>query len=355
MDKRLSIKISIISFFLLLFVVVNHAVNIQYSEAGQNTVWFIETLISYQLSKVMIPSFFFISSYLFFISMDKSWKFDLAIFREKIAKRIKTLAVPYIFWCTFWFLFLYVLQIVPAMKPYFSTPLYGMSTWQQIWNLYIEPLNYPFWFIRELLLYVFISPVLFLVVKYLKGFSLLILFSLAAFSFSVFTIWDVDIYRYHMLFYYCLGIYCAVNRLSLKISTPLAISILLLLVFVGLCIGMIYIDLRLDAKQWYFKLLSNITTLIGCVSMWSLYDHLDSRYSFKYHKVFAYGFIIYATHGIPILLLKEGFVSVFQPDGLISLLFYFASIALTILGCIFFGMLFKKMAPNLYSVVTGSR
>ena len=355
MDNKLSVKISAISFYLLLFVVVNHSVNIEYRPAGDNTVWFIENLISYKLSKVMIPTFFFISGFLFFLNIDVNEKFSFKPFKVKIAKRMKTLAIPYFFWCTVWFVFLYLVQMLPALKVFFSSPLHQMTLFEKFWNLYLEPINYPFWFIRELLLYVIVTPILFLLTKYLKLFSLLLFFILAAVSFSLFTFWKVDIYRFHMLFYYCLGIYCAVNKVSLKVSVSKLLLALMLFAFVALCAALIYIDKNYNADLWYFKLGSNLVTLLGCGAMLVLYDYLDNRYNFSYKKIFAYGFIIYATHGIPILLFKEAFVSIFKPNDWESLLFYFVSIITIVATCIGFGMIFRKISPTFYAVVTGNR
>lgn len=358
MDKRLSTKLSILSFALLLFVVVNHGVNVKFAQSGDGlTVWFLENLISYKLSKVMIPTFFFISGYLFFLSFDASKPFAFGSFSEKITKRLRTLGIPYLFWCTFWFGFWCVLQVLPGVSHLFGTPLHEMPIWKQFWTLYLEPINYPFWFIRELLLYVFVTPLLYLFVKYLKIPGLLILYVAAGFWFSAFNVWDVDIYRFHMMFWYCFGIYCAINKVNMRLNLEIGWQLLLAAVGVGLCIYIQSAEINVPQFEnlWYNRFLNNITALIGCVSIWSLYDYFDDRMHFKRHNLFAFGFIVYACHGIPILLLKEMVAKVLNPSPWISFALYFATIAVVIVGCIGFGMLFRKLSPKFYALVTGNR
>ena len=355
MDKKLSLKISIISFFLLLHVVVGHSVNVVYDAAGDNTVWFIENFISSRLVKIIIPIFFFISSYLFFLNFKVNEKLNLKIFKDKIVKRLSTLGIPYLFWCTFWFVFMCFLQVIPQLSSFFPTLLFDLSPWKQFWNLYLEPINYPFWFIRELLLYVIITPILYLMVKYLKLYILLLFFLISIFKMSLFTVFEIDIYRYHMLVYYMLGIYCAINKVNLTINLKLPLLIFLLFLGFSLCALLIYFDLNYQINLWYVNLISNITTIVGVISFWSLYDHLNNRFHFKNHEIFSYGFIIYATHGIPILLLKQAIISFLNPTKWQLLFYYILTFIIIILSCLFFGIIMKKFMPKLYSFTTGNR
>jgi Acyltransferase family len=356
MDKKLSIKISIISFLLLLHVVVGHSVNVFYDKTGDNTVWFIENLFSTRLVKIIIPIFFFISSYLFFLNFDSPQKINLKKFKEKIIKRLGTLGKPYFFWCTFWFLFMIILQIIPKTSIFFTTKLYQLSLWKQFWNLYLEPIEYPFWFIRELLLYIIISPLLYFLVKQLKFYIIILLFIFSIFKYSLFNVFEIDIYRIHMLVYYCLGIFCAINKTDLSIRLNLFFQIVLIIIGFSLCILLIYFDINNQNNQlWYIVLISNITTIVGVISVWSLYDYLDNKFDFKYKEIYSYGFIIYATHGIPILLLKEATVAILHPSKWQLLGLYIFNFTITIITCLYFGKMLKKKLPRFYQFVTGNR
>jgi len=355
MDKKLSIKIATISFLLMLHVVVVHSVNINYDPNGNNIVWFIENFISFRLVKVVIPLFFFISGYLFFLSIAPGVNDTPNTFKEKIGKRFKTLGIPYLFWCTFWFAVIFILQLIPQLSSFFSTPLQKMTLWQQFWNLYIEPINYPLWFLRELLLYVMITPLLYWLVKKFKLAVPAVFFLLSLFYLGI-EVLEIYIYRFHMLVYYTIGIYLAIHKNGLKYRLNVGMQILSMIVFLGICALLIWFDINnIDVKTWPIRLISNVATAIGVISVWSLYDYFDDRFHFQQHSVFSYGFIIYAMHGIPILYLKEALVKFFEPSKPMALVFYVVSFTSVILVCLFFGMMLKKLSPKIYLFTTGNR
>ncbi|RYF99011.1 MAG: hypothetical protein EOO02_17780 [Chitinophagaceae bacterium] len=116
MDKSLSVKLSVISFFLLCMVVMAHSFNVEPGGSQtQQWVWYIETFLSTKFIKFVIPLFAFISGYLFFYDWNSEQRFEPEVFKRKIIKRLRTLGVPYVFWCTFWFVFLFVFQMLPGI------------------------------------------------------------------------------------------------------------------------------------------------------------------------------------------------------------------------------------------------
>ena len=60
-----------------------------------NTYEFLKLLVSQTLVKVAMPVFFIMSGYLFFANVDK-W--DIAIYKKKIMRRVNTLLIPYLIW-----------------------------------------------------------------------------------------------------------------------------------------------------------------------------------------------------------------------------------------------------------------
>jgi surface polysaccharide O-acyltransferase-like enzyme len=354
MDKRLSVKISIVSFLLLLLVVVAHTINLDYQPGADNTVWYIQYFFSYKLVKIIVPIFFFISGYLFFMNIDPEAKMNLAVYREKIAKRLRTLGVPYLFWSFVGFAFLYVLQMIPQTASYFGSPFHKMTFWQQLWYCFWEPVNYPLWFIREVLLYVLVTPLMFLAVKYLKIWLIAALF-IAGIFYTGLNVSDVWIYKFYMLFYYVTGVYCALYKVQPKIVMPFAIKILLIaaaLVSFGLIIKY---QLVYGENVWPMRLWSNVTVLVLCASLWAVYDNFDARYGFRYREAFSYGFFVCSTHGIPILLFKKAFVVLFSPSKAGLLVFYFFTMVFITLLFWGLGMLLKRWTPGFYYFSTGNR
>nr|WP_299343586.1 acyltransferase family protein [Allomuricauda sp.] len=354
MDKRLSVKISLVSFFLLLYVVFAHSYNISFEENADNYVWFIQNWISFGLSDIIIPIFFFISGYLFFLSFDINKNLDWNAFKTKITKRMHTLGKPYLFWCIFWFAFVYILQLIPALQPFFPNPLYDMSLAEQFWNMLLEPINYPFWFIRELLLYVLITPFIYLTVKYLKFYVIIALFIAALFDTSIVTLFEVDMYKYYMMAYFIFGAYCAMYKVSLKTNMNKYLIYFLILIWIVSSAIAKYFELYYQ-EAWAIRLLADLSALIGCIAMWGLYDLMDKTRQFKFHDIFTYGFFIYATHGVPILFLKKIFDAFFDLTDYQLLLLYLVNFVITAAICLVFGYYLKKIAPRFYFFSTGNR
>ncbi|NMH29512.1 acyltransferase family protein [Flavobacterium silvaticum] len=358
MDKRLSIKLSALTFFFLCIVVLSHAQNIFAGKPGlHDQVWFVESFLSNKLVKISVPMFAFISGYLFFFGWNAEQTFDTAAFKKKIGKRMRTVLLPYVFWCTFWFLFIYVLQMLPGTSKFFSSPLYKMSVFDQIKNWIIEPVNYPFWYMRELVFMILISPLVFVWVKYLKVFGLIIIYIIALFSKNIITVWDIDMFRWHMIFCFTFGTYCAVNRKNMVLHWSVAVQYLLIVLTVAAFVLLTYLEYAQPQTSHTFpvRTLAILSALFGSLAVWTVYDRIDSKKPFTYHKWYDYSFILYACHGVPLVLLNKGFGIFTGQNPILLLVFYFVSAILTILGCIAFGSILKKYIPTFYAIVTGNR
>lgn len=355
MNEKLSIKITIISFLLLLGVVLAHATNIDYNADNIDALWFSQQLYLDKLSNVIVTTFFFISGYLFFLSFKDKKDVTASDFKDKIQKRMKTLFVPYLFWCFLWFFVIYFIQFIPYIAATTELPLHKMSSSQQLYNLILEPINYPFWFIRELILFVIISPLLYLIIKYGKLYLLAFLFIMSLFSTSIITVLNVSIFKYLMLFFFLTGAYFAINSIPMKLNIKPRIVYFMLFSWIILEFVLLFLEVNYIEKSWITKLMTNLLIILGCISCWSFYDVLDAKYDFKYNKIYTYGFFIYATHGIPIIFFKKFIISKMGFTGYQLFLFYLFTFALIASLCLLLGTLTKKILPKFYNFSTGNR
>lgn len=108
-------------------------------------------------------------------------------------------------------------------------------------------------------------------------------------------------------------------------------------------------------NNWSIILLSDIATLLGCLSIWLLYDFLDDKVQFKSYKVFSYGFFIFATHGIPILLLKKAESAFLVLNNEKLLILYFVNFLVITISAIFIGRFLKANFEKFYLFTTGNR
>lgn len=157
------------------------------SMTGTDVYNILRMLISRIICRVAVPAFFAISGYLFFTNLDK-W--DWNIWRSKIRNRIFTLLIPYISWNILRFLFNEFLNISqkfrhgidiyscleeslskvsPSMFINFSVTDTGYINWNGVMTMMPVPVHVPFWYVRDLILLTMLTPVIYLIIKYLRG------------------------------------------------------------------------------------------------------------------------------------------------------------------------------------------
>lgn len=123
---------------------------------------FVTTLISMTLASISVPLFYLISGYLFFYKTN--W--NLSVYIGKLQKRMKSLLVPYIFFSVLALIIVAILQLIlPSLR---SGGMRPISEWSLVdflnalWDCgngcpYVGPL----WFLKNLILIVCVSPLIY--------------------------------------------------------------------------------------------------------------------------------------------------------------------------------------------------
>lgn len=112
----------------------------------------------FRLTKIAVPTFFFISALLFYRNCE--WK-DIPI---KLQRRIFSLIIPFLIWNIFFTGFYVVLDFIPAL----ANKMNGGSGIHDIRGFIyavIETRFTPLWFVKYLIIYSILSPVILLVIK----------------------------------------------------------------------------------------------------------------------------------------------------------------------------------------------
>lgn len=175
MDKKISDTISTIRFPLAIMVVSIHCWIIN------NTVLSVNVL-SKILTDVAVPMFFAISGYLFYGKLNR-W--DWNEWKDKIRKRFWSIFIPYILWITIYAVFCNLPHEIKLLVQ--GHPLDVMDRIREIggWHIYWDsevsnigsvdfwgnpatgysPYLIPFWFIRNLMVVVLLSPLIYAICK----------------------------------------------------------------------------------------------------------------------------------------------------------------------------------------------
>lgn len=141
-------RLDILRVLLTVGIVCRHAT----SENLQPVVW---------ITGICVPLFFVMSGYLFFWNTPE--KPSVKWFRNKIQSRFFTLAIPYLIAnIVAWLCYFLAIKEVPSMVSGFL----GDNWKNPLFVFWAGPINLSLWFIRELMVVVLLSPLVYLIIRY---------------------------------------------------------------------------------------------------------------------------------------------------------------------------------------------
>lgn len=103
-----------------------------------------------------VPYFFLMSG--FFLT----WKLkpsEMFSYRVMLRKKAVSLVLPYFLWNTLWSMLLYLSLLFPKSQVLPSYKYQDMGVWTVLKDIYWKPLDYPLWFLRDLIVFFLVSPV----------------------------------------------------------------------------------------------------------------------------------------------------------------------------------------------------
>lgn len=173
-DGETSRRITALRFILMVLVVLIHA-NLKEDDALNyyhldfvQPAWigWLKNFVCGSLGGAAVPLFFFFSAYLQFRKNDR--------YPVLLKKRARTLLVPYMAWTLLTVLLYFAAQSIPQTAQFFANPINIVRNWRGLDWLKIftyhnldeglrYPLVYQFWFLRDLMIFIVLSPLLRLV------------------------------------------------------------------------------------------------------------------------------------------------------------------------------------------------
>lgn len=175
LDRESSVRLSLLRFPLIVGVVFIHAYSSTVGFAGREIgagelnciADFIRNFISMGVARIAVPLFFLIAGYLFFYGFE----FSIEKYKSKIKSRSKTLLIPFLFWNITTLITLAIAQSMDLTKDFFSGSNQLIKTFNTFdyFNAIVgatkNPIAYQFWFIRDLIALVIISPAIYLLIR----------------------------------------------------------------------------------------------------------------------------------------------------------------------------------------------
>lgn len=368
-QKTMSSTISWLRFPLILGVVFIHS-NRWWIEINANSSYglkfygLLQNLFSGMLPVVSVPTFFFISGYLFFFKLEE---LDKSTYIDKMKRRVNTLLIPYILWNliavlnllfytirTQGFSFSEIINfnwldafigMTPAHKAD-GTSVLGFALRQNK----MFPADGPLWYIRDLMLWNLFIPVFYFLIKKTKYIFLSIMSII-----WLFQIWPYTRLNLFGLYSFILGCYFGINKLSPIVrrggykETLYAVCLLLLIVISSQVIE--------NKTANYFLLCA--FQLLGIFAVFNIGSRAKDVKWCRYPAFLMEGtFFIYALHQIR---------TVSDTERLLDVLFHHSQswIALTVeylltpmivvAVCVLVYQVLKRICPKVLYVLDGRR
>lgn len=356
MNKYLSDKLKVISFFLMIMVVFLHSYNLIIRMDDNTTLIingynsFIQYFVSNGLTRIAVPLFFIISGYLFFLNIKYGF---ISEFLVKYKKRIYTLVLPYLFWSIFGVLFYLFLQTIPISKPFFTKELIkNYSFTDLLYAVFCKPISYQLWFVRDLIVLVFLSPIIFWSLKKFTYFTLLLFLITWLIGF------DYILFSNTALFFYTIGLFFSQKRINLKKLKLKKLYYVFTIVWIKLILCKTVLTYIGFENNWMLIILEKTSIFFGILGIWFSYDKLFENKdvsNLKIYPISQYSFFLYAFHEPILTVFKKVLYFILGTTELTSFIIYLSAPIFTIFLVVLCGFYLKTVSPRFYSLITGGR
>lgn len=283
--------------------------------------------------------FFCISGYLFarnIKNINDVW--------TKMKKRWCTLLLPYLLWNLIFVLWYVVLENMPGVSGFNNSSGIVEKYWEQpilesLYDLFIAPAAFQLWFLRDLLVMLVFTPILWWIAKRQWMVSLIM-----ALCSTIFYPW---------LIYFWLGIIIAVQKWDIedyyRPKWAIAVSSI---IFVGYAVY-----LALGNKS--FIIYEVPVNLLGLYLLWSFYDMFArgrcfaNRGLWKY--ICGYSFFIYCFHEPAFNIIKKLALTIYGTSEKVLIFFYLINPWIMVAIAVITAKMLQRMTPRIYKTLTGGR
>jgi surface polysaccharide O-acyltransferase-like enzyme len=211
-------RLEILRFPLIILVIYIHAastsINIGATNVGLPSLPSPYMEVQYIITKIArlaVPLFFLSSGFLFF----RQGEMTFQIFKTKALSRVRTLLVPYLLWNTVLLFIIFLAQQTPPLATFFNSAnisirdLNNFERFDAIVGITRFPIAYQFWFIRDLIILVALSPLVYVAIKIGGPLVPGCLCFLWVTRYWPFALPDVE-----AVFFFTFGSFCGIKRIS---------------------------------------------------------------------------------------------------------------------------------------------
>lgn len=347
MDKYLSQKFRILNFTSILAVVFWHAYLTPTPVNEFANFYLFQNLVTSAFLRFSIPMFFAISGYLFFVK-----PFN---YRRQVQKRIKTLLLPYLIWSFLGAILMYGLLLLPATRNIINMQ-WEFSVSHFLKHITIEPVQYQFWFLRDLMVLTVLSPVIYLLSRKFSRLWIVLL------GITWLMVGDKGIIiRVESLLFFHIGAVAA-NKKEKPLIPRIQLNKILWLtgtiwiassLYYGYCITSHCFSGFIPRNIFYA-----IPKLSGLLFMWFVYDKKQINGFINHHlpaKILSTTFFLFCFHEPLLTVFEKISISIIIQLEWLSYFLYILNPVITIILSFLAYKTLNRFAPRVLNILTGNR
>lgn len=350
-QNTISKAISLIRFPAVVLIVILHAYTAargSISDIGSEAYYKISYILSMDLGNMGVPLYFTISGLLFFYHYNKQFSY-----KRKIQSRFKTLVIPYFCWNLITLAIFFLLQNIEWTKMYFSgnNKLIIDYTFTDFLRVFWDvgngfPVLSPYWYIRNLFILQLCSPILFYLIKYLKGFYLLVIGIIWAMTPTL-------TFTYSSIFFFSMGAYISIHHIDLEQQTERFFKFIVTF-FILLLAFEFYLHFYLPNP--YSIYVQKVLFVCGVICFFTLAIRAAKKQITISNYLGKASFFIYTTH-YPIMLgvRKLSLKWMGESTEWGNVLTYFGSAIITIGISLLLYECMRRCMPKVLAFTTGER
>lgn len=329
---------------------------------------FISIYISYVWAFAAVPTYFLLSGYLFW-KEGSPWNWQL--FGNKIKSRIFTLLIPFLLWNLF-SISTFVFEMIITKQPWEDISAYLSNIGVRgFWNYCVwgahkinwlgcsipnsGPFAIHFWFVRDLMVSVALSPLIYWGLEKMRIWGLSVLFFCYCSK-----IWpQIHGLGIDAIFFFAIGMYVAMNNKSLtntalKFRNPVYFGAVLLSIVCTYFNGV-----TSHIGRFVFP-------LFAICAVWSYINigaRIIKKYNFQISTTWVLGaFFVYALHacpmptiGSPLAKINTTLILLLRncPGG--GLIYYISSPFITASICLIIFFVLRLISPCICNLLTGKK
>lgn len=330
----------------------------------------VQILISNVIGHVAVPTFYVISGYLFFYNLNG---FNTETYISKLKKRFHSIMIPYLLWNAMmigWVLVCKLAGVVVKGKTLSGIAdwLAENGWWHLFWDCYMwsltkcnmlgvntpssAPVLVPLWFLRDLMVVIVLTPLIYAALRKLKSWSIVLL--------GLCYITGIFPYIHGLsvlaVFFFSFGAYFSINQKNM-VEQLLKVRVWSYVLAIALIVLMVIFNSQYTPVGSYiypFYIIVGVVAIINLAAQLIKKGCKVERPSFTKAT-----FFIYAAHGLFGLGIAKAILVRIIPMSETywpcTLLFYLLMPAVTITICLAVNSLMQHYCPKVLNILTGSR